>query len=280
MPELPEIEVLKRSLESHLVGSRIRSVAVRDTRLREPVRPRLLSKHCAGRRIVALRRRSKYLLVDLDSQHTLVIHLGMSGSLTLRPSPRSPELHEHVAFSVEPRGASGRLQTLCFRDPRRFGLVLTCKTATLDRDRHFAHLGVEPMSDAFSGELLAERADGRRAPVKSFLMDARNVVGVGNIYACEALYRSGIHPFRATGRIAAKRWKLLATTVVEVLGDAIKQGGTTLQDFSDGAGNPGYFQVALDVYGREGEPCRRCQQPIRRKVLSNRSTFYCVGCQH
>ncbi len=283
MPELPEVEVLKRSLEPHLVGRRIRSVEVHEVRLREAVRPKLLARHCSGRRIVRLRRRSKYLLADLEGGYTLVIHLGMSGRLTLAaPATRAevPELHEHVTFLLAPGGLSRTPQRLRFRDPRRFGLVLSLKTATLDRDRHFAHLGVEPLSQAFSGRLLAHRAAGRRAPIKSFLMDARNVVGVGNIYVCEALFRAGIHPFRSAGRIAITRWDSLAGSIVEVLCSAIEQGGTTLNDFLDGEGNPGYFRVALDVYAREGKPCRRCRRPIRRKVLSNRSTFYCPGCQH
>lgn len=280
VPELPEIEVLKRSLEPHLVGRLVRSLEVRDIRLREPVRRDLLERHCSGRRILRLRRRSKFFLADLEGGHTLVVHLGMSGRLTLAPRTAEPELHEHVVFALGPLGRERKALKLRFRDPRRFGLVLSLETATLDRDRHFAHLGVEPLSADFSGELLAGRAAGRHAPVKSFLMDARNVVGVGNIYASEALYRSGIHPCRAAGRISRSRWDRLARSIVEVLGSAIEQGGTTLNDFSDGEGHAGYFQVVLDVYGREGDPCHRCRSPVRRKVLSNRSTFYCPKCQH
>lgn len=279
MPELPEIEVLRRSLEPHLTGRLIRSLEVRETRLREPVLPDRLAEHCSGRRILGLRRRSKYLLADLEGGHTLVVHLGMSGRLTLAGASAEPEPHEHVVFRLGPRSSSRRQQKLRFRDPRRFGLVLSLDTESLDRDRHFAHLGVEPLSGAFSAKALAERAAGRRAPVKSFLMDARNVVGVGNIYACEALFRAGIHPFRAAGRISRKRWESLTESVIDVLGSAIEQGGTTLNDFADGEGNSGYFQIALDVYGREGEPCRRCGRSIRRRVLANRSSFYCPKCQ-
>ncbi|MFQ5525478.1 MAG: bifunctional DNA-formamidopyrimidine glycosylase/DNA-(apurinic or apyrimidinic site) lyase [Thermoanaerobaculia bacterium] len=279
MPELPEIEVLKRSLEPHLEGRRIAAIEVRERRLREPVRTRTLRRHCVGRRIVKLRRRSKYLLVDLEGSHTLVVHLGMSGRLTLAPIDRTPEDHEHVIVALlEPR-ARRASQKLRFRDPRRFGILLSLPTAKLETDRHFAHLGIEPLGDGFSGQALARAARGRRAPVKSFLMDARQVVGIGNIYASEALYRGGIHPFRAAGRISPKRWDGLAAGIVEVLQDAIREGGTTLNDFADGDGNLGYFQVALDVYGREGEPCRRCSRAIRRRVLSNRATFYCPGCQ-
>ncbi|MCP4201971.1 MAG: bifunctional DNA-formamidopyrimidine glycosylase/DNA-(apurinic or apyrimidinic site) lyase [bacterium] len=280
MPELPEVEVLKRSLEPRLTGGRIRSVKVHEARLRERVRAGLLDRHCAERRVLGLRRRSKYLLVDLEGGHTLVIHLGMSGRLTLGSPAGKRHKHDHVTFSIAPRGRPRSLLELRFRDPRRFGLVLSIETKSLDRDRHFAHLGVEPLSGAFSGRLLAERAAGRRAPIKSFLMDARNVVGVGNIYVCEALFRAGIHPLRAAGRIALERWQALAAAIVEVLRSAIEQGGTTLNDFADGEGNPGYFRVALEVYGREGEPCRRCGRAILRRTLSNRSTFYCPGCQH
>lgn len=279
MPELPEIEVLKRSLEPHLVGRTVQSLEVSEVRLREPVQPELLERDVSGRRILGLRRRSKFLLVDFDGGNTLVVHLGMSGRLTLAPESVPPEPHEHVVFRLDrgERTAIGR--KLRFRDPRRFGLVLSIPTASLRRDRHFAHLGVEPLSSEFSGGLLARKAAGRRAPVKSFLMDARNVVGIGNIYACEALFRSGIHPLRAAGRISRRRWDGLADAVVEVLSSAIEQGGTTLNDFSDAEGNSGYFQVALDVYDREDEPCRRCAAPVRRKVLSNRSTYYCPRCQ-
>ncbi len=279
MPELPEIEVLKRSLEPQLVGRRFGTVRVRDPRLREPVDARRLRRHCRDREILGLRRRSKYLLVDLEGGYTLVVHLGMSGRLTLAPAETPAEAHEHLSFGVIERDRRYRRRKLRFRDPRRFGLVLSLQTRSLDGDRHFAHLGVEPLGERFSGRLLARAAEGRRVAVKSFLMDARQVVGVGNIYACEALFRSGIHPFRAAGRISRKRWDRLGDAIVDVLGDAIRQGGTTLNDFADGDGNVGYFQVALDVYGREAEPCTLCSRPIRREILANRSTFYCPGCQ-
>lgn len=279
VPELPEVEVLKLSLEPHLVGRRVRSIEVRERRLREIVRPRSLVKHCEGRRIVGLRRRAKYFLADLEGGHTLVVHLGMSGRLTWGPAERNSQPHEHVRFALSRYRGEGRSTDLRFRDPRRFGLVLSLRTKNLESDRHFVNLGVEPLSSDFSGDLLRDLAQGRRAPVKNFLMDARNVVGVGNIYAAEALFRSGIHPFRAAGRIARRRWNELAEAVVEVLSEAIRQGGTTLNDFVDGDGMEGYFQVELDVYDREGEPCKICSKPITRRVLANRSTYYCTRCQ-
>ena len=272
MPELPEVEVLRRTLEPHLVGDRIDGLEVRERRLREPVAPRLGSR-VGGRRVESLGRRAKYLLVNLEGGVTLVVHLGMSGRLTLRRPEDAAEKHEHLVFRL----ASGR--DLRFRDPRRFGLVFAVATAKLEADRHFRHLGLEPLGEDFSGHRLEQLARGRRAPVKSFLMDARIVVGVGNIYASESLYRAGVHPLRSVGRVAQQRWRRIGDSVVAVLGEAIAQGGTTLNDFSDGLGESGYFQVSLDVYGREGLPCPRCESAVRRIRQLGRSSFYCVRCQ-
>jgi formamidopyrimidine-DNA glycosylase len=273
MPELPEVEVLRRSLAPHLAGDRIERAEVRNAKLREPVAVSDLTRRTEGREILALRRRSKYLLIDLAGGETLVVHLGMSGRLTLAPADAPPEPHEHAAFRL----ASGR--KLRFRDPRRFGLLFAAPTATLEADPHFAHLGVEPLAGALDGLVLSRLAAGRRGPVKSFLMDGRLVVGVGNIYAAESLFRAGIHPGRSVSRIALPRWHRLADAVVAVLEQAITAGGTTLADFADGLGESGYFQVALSAYGREGEPCPACGRPIRRLVQSGRSTYYCPGCQ-
>jgi formamidopyrimidine-DNA glycosylase len=277
MPELPEIEVLRRSLEPHLVGDRIERVEVTNPSLREPVDVPRLRRAARGREVVALRRRSKYLLIDLEGGWTVVVHLGMSGRLTLAPAAAPPELHEHVAFHLR----SGR--RLRFRDPRRFGVVFAAKTAELDADPHFVHLGPEPLEPGLSGkvlgEVLARAAAGRRGPVKAFLMDAGVVVGVGNIYASETLHRAGVHPGRSVARISRQRWQRVAESAMAVLRQAIAQGGTTLNDFADGEGRSGYFQVSLTVYDREGEPCLACGRPVRRIVQAGRSTFYCPGCQ-
>ncbi len=273
MPELPEIEVLRRSLEPHLIGRRIERIDVRRPDLRERVSPRRLAARCRGRRIRAVRRRAKYLLLELEGPSTLVFHLGMSGRLTLVSTTAPPLDHEHVTLALD-HGVELR-----FRDPRRFGLVLAVANGELVRDRRFAELGIEPLGEGFDGAYLRRTAAGRRAPVKSFLMDARVVVGVGNIYVSESLWRAGVHPRRSVARIGADRFDRLARAVRAVLGEAIAQGGTTLNDFTDGRGEAGYFQVSLAVYGREGAPCRRCGRPIRRIVQSGRSTFYCPGCQ-
>ncbi|HVT14807.1 MAG TPA: bifunctional DNA-formamidopyrimidine glycosylase/DNA-(apurinic or apyrimidinic site) lyase [Thermoanaerobaculia bacterium] len=275
MPELPEIEVLRRSLEPHLPGDVIERVEVRNAALRERVRGGEL-KRLAGRGIRELRRRAKYLLVDLEGGRTVAIHLGMSGRLTLVPAAEPREPHEHVAFYLR----SGR--RLRLRDPRRFGLVLALPTATLAQDPHFARLGAEPLEEGFAGETLrraVHSGGGRRGPVKPFLMDASVVVGLGNIYATEALFGAGVHPARSVSRISPAGWRRLAGSAVTVLRRAIAQGGTTLNDFSDGEGRSGYFQVSLGVYGRQGEPCPRCGRPIRRIVQAGRSTFYCPRCQ-
>lgn len=272
MPELPEIEVLRRSLEPLVVGETIERVEVRSPALREPLDEKAL-RGLAGGRIEGLDRRAKYLLVEVSGERTLAIHLGMSGRLTLAAAGAPPEAHEHLALYLSSE------RKLRLRDPRRFGLAFTLPTAELAGDRHFAHLGVEPFSPGFSGAFLRQAARGRRGPVKPFLMDARIVVGVGNIYACEALFRAGIHPNRSVARIGAARWDRLGEAVVAVLRQAIAEGGTTLNDFRDGEGSSGYFQVSLAVYGQEGEPCRRCETPIRRTVHAGRSTYYCPGCQ-
>jgi formamidopyrimidine-DNA glycosylase len=272
MPELPEIEVLRRSLEPLLPGDVIERVSVSNAALREPVKTRELAR-LAGTRIEGLRRRSKYLLVDVSGGSTVAIHLGMSGRLTLVPAAAPPEPHEHVSFHLR----SGR--RLRLRDPRRFGLVLRLGTAELATDRHFSGLGVEPLEADFSGAALRLTAAGRRGPVKSFLMDARVVVGIGNIYASETLFIARVHPLRSVGRIAPGTWQRLADSAVAVLQRAIAEGGTTLNDFADGEGRSGYFQVSLAAYGRDGQPCPRCATPIRRLVLSGRSTFYCPSCQ-
>ncbi len=276
MPELPEVETVRRSLERRLPGRIVRRVEVRFPTLREPLDARALKHHVEGFPVVRLRRRAKYLLIDLESSEpggsTLVIHLGMSGRLTLVPGDEEVEKHEHLAFHLDD---GHRLRLV---DPRRFGVAFAIPSVGLEEDRHFAHLGVEPMVD-LTPQLLMRRATGRRGPVKNFLMDARVVVGVGNIYACESLWQARVHPQRSLARISGATWERLTDHVQKVLGRAIEEGGTTLNDFQDGEGNAGYFQVSLAVYGRDGEPCLRCGRTIRRIVLGGRGTFYCPGCQ-
>ncbi len=275
MPELPEVEVLRRSLERILPGDRIAQVEVHSPKLREALdRESLLA--LAGRRVGRLLRRAKYLLVELEGgafPETLVIHLGMSGSFTVVPATSERALHEHLTFHL---GSGARLR---FVDPRRFGLAFVAPTAGLESDRRLAGLGPEPLGPDFSGKYLAGKLKSRKGPVKLALMDGEVVVGVGNIYASESLWRAGIHPRRPVSRIALATWERLATAVREVLASAIEQGGTTLSDFQR---RRRQFRLFPGL-ARGLRPRRRSlpalRQRIARVVMGGRSTYYCTGCQ-
>lgn len=269
MPELPEVETTRRGLEPLLVGRSIERVEVREPRLRWPVAAGL-PRRLAGRRITRLGRRGKYLLLETDGG-TLLVHLGMSGGLRYLASARPPGKHDHVDLWL----AGGAC--LRFRDPRRFG-SLHFSTAP-DRHALLAGMGPEPLGTEFTAEYLEGACGGRRIAIKPHLMNGRIVAGIGNIYANEALYRAGIHPGRAAGRIARPRLETLVMRIRDVLLEAIERGGTTLRDFAGSDGNPGYFQLALGAYGRAGEPCARCGAPIRLVVLGQRATYYCPRCQ-
>lgn len=270
MPELPEVETTRRGIEPHLVGERIREVIVRDRRLRWPV-PRSLAAGLAGAVVERVERRAKYLLLR-TTRGTAIVHLGMSGSLRLVPSRQPPFAHDHVDLLL----AGGK--SLRYTDPRKFGCWLWTAREPL-RHPLLRDLGPEPQSGAFDGDYLYQRSRGRKAAVKSFIMDQRIVVGVGNIYASESLYRAGIHPARAAGRVSLSRYEALVASIKAVLARSIKAGGTTLRDYSNSDGEPGYFAVELDVYQRDGEPCRRCKAPLRTLVIGQRSSYYCVTCQ-
>jgi formamidopyrimidine-DNA glycosylase len=221
-------------------------------------------------RVLAVRRRAKFLLVDTDKGEIL-LHLGMSGSLRVLPASTPPGKHDHVDLVLD----DGQLLRL--NDPRRFGAVLF--SATPDSHALLAHLGPEPLGPDFSGDGLAARAQGRKQSVKTFIMDNRTVVGVGNIYAAESLFLAGIHPSRAAGRVSAERYRKLAEAIRTVLARAIKAGGTTLRDFTRADGQPGYFAQSLNVYGRDGQPCLVCGTPIKGTRHGQRSTCYCPQCQ-
>ncbi len=272
MPELPEVEVVRRSLEPRLLNQRFGAVTTRAAALREPL-DRMALGRLEGGQVLALRRRAKYLLIDVEDDRTFVVHLGMSGRFTVVPAHEPLAKHEHLSIALD----GG--QRLRFVDPRRFGQAMVLATSELDASRYFAHLGIEPLDSAFDGPHLAGLAIARRGPIKTFLMDQRVVVGVGNIYASEALWRSRVHPKRSVARVSAATWQRVAEAARATLDDAIREGGTTLNDFADGEGNAGYFQVSLAAYGRAGAPCARCQTLLRRLVQANRSTFYCPRCQ-
>ena len=270
MPELPEVETTRRGIEPWLVGRRVKAVHVRERRLRWPVSPRL-GRELRGREIEWVRRRAKYLLIGSDGG-TVIVHLGMSGSLRMLSRRSRQEVHDHIDLELTDGSC------LRFNDPRRFGSWHWTRRDPLSH-RLLARLGPEPHDDTFDGPYLHRHAHGRRIAVKPFLMDAHIVVGVGNIYASEALWRAGIHPRRPAGRVSAARYETLTQHVVAVLDEAIAAGGTTLRDFRDGDGQPGYFSQQLNVYDREGDDCRRCNTPIRREVVGQRATYFCPTCQ-
>jgi len=255
----------------HVRGRRITGFQVRDPRLRWPVDENL-APWATGQRVTAVRRRAKYLLLDLETG-SLILHLGMSGSLRVVSGNEAPRRHDHVEIALE----GGRV--LRYHDPRRFGSL---HYTTGDPEQHWllASLGVEPLSNDFHGELLKSAARTRTSAVKALIMDARVVVGVGNIYASESLFLAGIHPARAAGRVSLARYDTLTSAIRSVLERAIADGGTTLRDFVSGVGEPGYFAQQLAVYGRAGAACRQCGHVIGSRVLAQRSTFFCVRCQH
>lgn len=269
MPELPEIETTRRGLDPHCAGHRILGVTLRERRLRWPV-PAELPVLLANQRIVRLDRRAKYLLMELE-RGTLLVHLGMSGSLRVLTEATAPRKHDHIDIALD----NGLL--LRYNDPRRFG---SFQWFAHGQDiAPLAHLGPEPLGTAFDGGHLYRLSRGRRVAVKPFLMDGKVVVGVGNIYATEALFLAGIRPDRAASRISALRFEHLAEQVKLVLTAAIEQGGTTLRDFVGGDGKPGYFAQQLFAYGRAGEPCKRCGSLLREQRLGQRSSVYCIACQ-
>jgi len=269
MPELPEVETTRRGIEPHLLGQRIGGAIVRQPRLRWPVPD--LARLLTGHRVRAVERRAKYLLVRFD-HGTLIIHLGMSGSLRVLPADSAPRPHDHVDLLF------GR-RCLRLHDPRRFGALLWAEGDPLAHPR-LRDLGPEPLSAAFNGAYLHAAACRRRVAIKSLLMDGKVVVGVGNIYATEALFRAGIHPQRTSHRISRARLERLAQEVKTVLRYAIGRGGTTLRDFLNESGEPGYFAQELEVYGRAGEPCRICGTAIRNRRIGQRASAYCPHCQH
>ena len=269
MPELPEVETSRRGIAPWVEGQQVREVIVRDRRLRWPI-PHDIDRELPGQEIRAVRRRAKYLLFETP-RGTAIMHLGMSGSVRIIASDEPAGKHDHVDICF------GSGKSLRFRDPRRFGSLLWSK----DPYQHalLRDLGPEPLTSAFDGACLHEKSRGRKVSIKQFIMNAAVVVGVGNIYASEALFIAGIHPKRSAGRISAGRMSGLAGAIKQVLQQAIDAGGTTLNDFVGGDGEPGYFQQMLNVYGRAGEPCRRCKRRISAVVLGQRSTFYCKHCQ-
>lgn len=282
MPELPEVETVRRGLAPVMEGAVIVRADVNRPDLRWPFPPGM-EKRLTGQKVVGLRRRSKYILVDLDSGESLLIHLGMSGRMLISGDPLgrfahdhpAPEKHDHVVFHMD-NGAR-----ITFNDPRRFGAMDLLPTIGAETHKLLASLGPEPLGNAFNEAHLIHAFRGRNTPVKSALLDQRIVAGLGNIYVCETLFRAGISPKRKAGNIAAARVGGLVPIIRDVLGEAIEAGGSSLRDFRQADGELGYFQHSFDVYGREGQPCRTpgCIGVVGRVVQSGRSSFYCAICQ-
>jgi formamidopyrimidine-DNA glycosylase len=269
MPELPEVETLRRGLATQLVGRTVTAVMVYERRLRRRLAPSF-ARALAGRRIEAVRRRAKYLLLALDDDSVWLVHFGMSGTLVVLPAGVPRRKHTHVVVTLD----DGR--TVHFNDPRRFGLMLVGAPGSL---AELADLGVEPLEPEFSADLLHAAARRGRRAVKSLLMDQRGVVGIGNIYANEILFAAGVRPARRTSRLShAAAGRVVAATGV-VLAEALAARGSSISDYRDERGEPGAFQDRFRVYERAGAPCVRCATPIRRRVIAGRSAFYCPRCQ-
>jgi len=270
MPELPEVETTLKGIEPHLKNQTIAQVLVRNPGLRWPV-PTTVAR-AQGQKILRLTRRAKYLLIEL-SRGGLILHLGMSGSLRILTEFQPPQKHDHIDLVLK-NGVCMR-----FNDPRRFGAFLWTDKP-FDDHPLLCHLGPEPLSRQFNARYLHNRSRGRKVAIKNFIMNGRVVTGIGNIYASEALYMAGIHPARAAGKISLLRYNGLADAIVDVLNQAIRQGGTSLRDFVHTDGAPGYFAQHLLVYDRAGKACFQCGAVIHQKTIGQRSSYYCCRCQH
>ena len=300
MPELPEVETVRLGLVPAMEGYVLTGVETRRGDLRIPF-PKNFAARMKGAKVKALRRRAKYLLADLDSGETLVIHLGMSGRMSVfslvapagadAPADGKPRKLGNYVYDTAPDGAGAGKHDhvvfetdaparIIFNDHRRFGLMTLVNTAHLEQDKLFRDIGIEPLSDAFNAAYLAKALEGKKTPIKSALLDQRLVAGLGNIYVCEALFRAGISPKRLAGAVKRERIAPLVAAIRKVLKDAIAAGGSTLRDHAQATGDPGNFQHHFLAYGREGKPCKnKCPGTVKRIVQARRSTFYCPKCQ-
>ena len=270
MPELPEVETSRRGIEPHILNQTIKNVVIRQHKLRWPI-PRKLPSHLGQQTLNSVTRRGKYLLLGFGN-NTLIIHLGMSGSLKICPTGTAFDKHDHFELVFNNN------KVLRLRDPRKFGCVLWTDKP-VEQHKLLAKLGPEPLGEEFTSELLYQKSRKRSCSIKSFIMNSHIVVGVGNIYACESLFMAGISPKRKAGSLSRARCEKLVHAIRQVLADAITQGGTTLRDFTRENGQPGYFAQKLFVYGKAGEPCQQCGSIIKQFTQQQRSSFYCSGCQ-
>lgn len=271
MPELPEVETTRKGIEPWCLGRNIVDIDVWQSALRWPVPVALLTE-LKGSDISKVDRRGKYLLIYCGI-YCLIVHLGMSGSLRISRPTDERRKHDHWQIVLSDQNA------LRYHDPRRFGALLICEENGVATHKLLANLGPEPLSSEFDGNYLYRKSRSRKQAVKNFIMDSQLVVGVGNIYAAESLFAAGINPARPAGNISLNRYMRLADEIKSVLGRAIESGGTTLRDYVNGSGNPGYFSQKLNVYGKTGNPCPQCGEPIKSRILGQRSSFYCGNCQ-
>lgn len=282
MPELPEVETVRRGISPVMEGQKIDSVAVNRPDLRWPF-PDRMAERLTGRHVIQVRRRSKYILVDLDSGETLLIHLGMSGRISVSGDPLGHFVHDHPAAEKHDHVVIDLLSgaRITYNDPRRFGAMDLLETATAGQHALLRAIGPEPLGNEFHADSFYDAIKTRNSPMKSVLLDQKLVAGLGNIYVCEALFRAGIAPRRKAKDLSKARVERLVPIIRDVLSEAIEAGGSSLKDYRKADGELGYFQHSFDVYGREDEPCKtpNCGQPIRRIVQSGRSTFFCKQCQ-
>lgn len=272
MPELPEVETTRKGIAGHIIGQKVVKLFVHQLQLRWPVDVQNLSQSIENHEFTDITRRGKYLLFK-NNNGSMMCHLGMSGSLRIVTEVQQRRKHDHIEWLLE-NGAVMR-----FHDPRRFGCVLWIDS-DISEHKLLRNLGPEPLSARFDGDYLYKRSRARKLAVKTFIMNSQVVAGVGNIYASEALFLAGIHPSRQAGGISKKRYDLLVDAIKITLCDAIKSGGTTLRDFVNPDGEPGYFRQKLNVYEKSGEPCVICKRPIKRIIQTQRASYYCPGCQH
>jgi formamidopyrimidine-DNA glycosylase len=273
MPELPEVEVIKRGLQGLLPGRRVIGIVMGRKKLRYPMPRRNLTRYILNSRIKTVARRAKYLLIIMDSGATLIVHLGMTGRLGVFPEGGPAAKHDHLRLKLD------NAMQLRFNDTRRFGFIRVVEPGMDLSSALPADLGPEPLGPDFTPRYLLKKAAGRKKPLKNFLMDNRVVVGIGNIYACEALFQAGINPEKRTGDLTLEEWTRVVDSCRAVLQQAIDSGGTSISDFVNESGRAGYFQLKLQVYARQGQPCRACASPIIRKTMAGRATFFCPACQ-
>ncbi|MEA3546087.1 MAG: bifunctional DNA-formamidopyrimidine glycosylase/DNA-(apurinic or apyrimidinic site) lyase [Thermodesulfobacteriota bacterium] len=273
MPELPEVEVIKRGLTPHVVGRTVTEISSSHKKLRLPIPVKKLDQFIRNQRIQAIQRRAKYLLFEMTNGAMMIIHLGMSGKLTLSPARAPQAIHDHLRFRLDNE------MEMRFNDTRRFGFIQVMDREEFAEKKPFDHLGPEPLEEDFTASYLKKMARKRIQPIKNFLMDSRMVVGIGNIYANEILFYSNILPTTPIGSLTLPMWEKIVHFSREVLSRAIKSGGSTIADFVGSSGKPGYFQLELMVYGRANEPCKLCVTPIAKTVIGGRATYFCPRCQ-